>query len=96
MIKFKSTLRGVRKWTILQLPEKASLERPSRGQVMVKGTINGHVLERVLEPDGRWGHWFKISPKLQKELGVREGDTVTIEIEPSKDWPEPKIPSDFS
>jgi len=63
---------------------------------MVKGTINGHTLEQVLEPDGRWGHWFKISPKLQKELGVREGDTVMIEIEPSKDWPEPKIPSYFS
>jgi hypothetical protein len=27
---------------------------------------------------------------------VSTGDTVTLEITPSKDWPEPDIPDDFS
>lgn len=63
---------------------------------MVRGTINGHDLRQVLEPDGKWGHWFKVSEKLQKTAGVKSGDTATLEIAPSKDWPEPDLPEDFS
>jgi hypothetical protein len=96
MVKFESTLIKIKKWTILRLPESASETLPSRGQVMVKGTINGHKLEKVLEPDGRWGHWFKLDDKLQKELGIKSGDKVTVEIEPSKEWPEPDLPEDFA
>lgn len=50
----------------------------------------------VLEPDGNWGHWFKIDNEMQKIINAKSGDTVTLEIEPSKDWPEPNIPKDFS
>jgi hypothetical protein len=38
----------------------------------------------------------KVEDSLQKQLGVGVGDTVTMHVEPSKDWPEPMIPSDFS
>jgi hypothetical protein len=94
-ISFEATLHTIGEWTILQLPESASEKLSSRGQVMIKGTINGYALEKVLEPDGRWGHWFKVDEKLQKALGVSAGDTVRLEIAPSKDWPEPNIPDDF-
>jgi len=96
MIKFESKLVRIKKWVIVKLPESASLLLPSRGQVSVKGTINGRNLEKVLEPDGRWGHWFKLDDELQKELGIEIGDSVSVEIEPSKLWPEPDLPSDFS
>ena len=96
MVKFESTLIKIKKWTILRLPESASETLPSRGQVTVKGTINGFKLEKVLEPDGRWGHWFKVDDKLQKEAGIKSGDKVTVEIEPSKEWPEPDLPEDFA
>jgi hypothetical protein len=95
-ISFEATLYGIGEWTILRLPDSASEKLPSRGQVMVKGTINGHDLQMVLEPDGSWGHWFKVDEKLQKAIGVNAGGTVTLEIMPSKDWPEPNIPDDFS
>jgi uncharacterized protein YdeI (YjbR/CyaY-like superfamily) len=32
---------------------------------------------------------------LRQALAVSEGDTVAVEVEPSKDWPEPNIPEDF-
>jgi hypothetical protein len=96
MISFKARLYAIGKWAILRLPESASEKLPSRGQVMVKGTINGHDLQQVLEPDGRWGHWFKVDAEMQKAIGASVGDTVTLEIAPSKDWPEPKISNDFS
>jgi len=95
-IKFKATLQTIGKWTILRLPESASEKLPSRGQVMVKGMINGHHLRQVLEPDGRWGHWFKVDKKMQNAIGANAGSIVKLEITPSKDWPEPKIPKDFA
>jgi hypothetical protein len=95
-ISFKAPLRTIGRWTILQLPSSVSEKLPSRGQVMVKGTINGHDLQKVLEPDGRWSHWFKVDKNLQKVIGASAGDTVKLEITPSKDWPEPTIPNDFS
>jgi hypothetical protein len=95
-IRFKTKLYTLGKWTILRLPEDASEPLPSRGQVMVKGTMNGHEFQQVLEPDGRWSHWFKVDAKLQKAIGAHAGDTVKIEMTPSKEWPEPTIPKDFS
>ncbi|MNQ99600.1 hypothetical protein D3C85_1153420 [compost metagenome] len=61
----------------------------------VIGTINGHEFRAVLEPDGYWGHWMRVDAALQKAVGVHAGDTVVLEMTPTKEWPEPNIPSDF-
>jgi hypothetical protein len=81
--------------TILRLPDDASAKLPSRGQVAVKGVMNGLAFQTVLEPDGRRGHWLKVDKKLRQALAVGEDDTVALEVEPTKDWPEPEIPEDF-
>ncbi len=94
-IRFDATLDTIDKSTILRLPEKASRNLPSRGQVAVRGTINGHAFQTVLEPDGEFGHWMRLDDKLQRSAGVRAGDTATLEIEPRKDWPEPNVPQDL-
>jgi len=80
---------------ILRLPEKASGKLSSRGQVAVKGAINGHGFQTVLEPDGHFGHWMRIDGKLQKAAALRAGDIATLEIESLKDWPEPSVPQDL-
>lgn len=95
-IVFEATPHALKGWLILRLPDYASDKLPSRGQVMVKGTINGHELQQVLEPDGSWGHWLNVDNQLQQAAGVRAGNAVRLEIAPSKDWPEPVIPSDFA
>jgi len=94
-IRFDATLHKMDKWTIVRLPEKASAKLPSRGQVAVQGTINGHEFQTVLEPDGSGGHWMKIDGKLQQIAAVSAGDTTALEIEPTRDWPEPNVPQDF-
>lgn len=96
MIEFTATLQTINKFTIVRLPEAASSKLPSRGQVFVKGTINGQPFEKVLEPDGSWGHWFKIDKKDMTRLSIGPGDTVSLSFEVSKQWPEPKLPADFS
>jgi len=94
-VRFEATLRTVGKSTILRLPEKASRKLPSRGQVAVRGTINGHGFQTVLEPDGNFGHWMRIHRKLQQTAALSTGDIATLEIETQKDWPEPHVPEDL-
>ena len=94
-IRFEATLYTIDKSTILRLPEKASGKLPSRGQVAVQGTINGHGFQTVLEPDGYFGHWMRMDGKLQHSAALSAGDTATLEIEPLKNWPEPKVPQDL-
>ena len=84
-IRFDATPRTIDKSTILRLPEKASRKLPSRGQVAVQGTINGHRFQTVLEPDGNFGHWMRIERKLQKAAALSADDPATIAIEFVKD-----------
>jgi len=94
-IRFDATLYTLDGATILRLPGKASEKLPSRGQVAVRGTIQGHEFETVLEPDGSWGHWMRVDEELQQAAGVGAGDTATLVIESSRDWPEPNVPQDL-
>jgi hypothetical protein len=94
-IRFATTLSTIDTSTILRLPETASRELPSRGQVAVRGTINGHGFETVVEPDGSFGHWIKVDRELRQAAALSAGDTATLEIEPLNEWPEPRVPPDL-
>ena len=94
-VRCDATLLTVDKRTILRLPANASRRLPSRGQVAARGTINGHAFQTVIEPDGSRGHWMSVDRKLQRAAGIGAGDTATVEIEPTKDWPEPTVPPDL-
>lgn len=93
--RFEATLSKIGSWTILRLPKSASAKLPSRGMVMVKGTINGFGFQAPLEPDGKGSHWFKVDKTMGKSAGANAGDTIKIEMEPVEEWPEPKIPADL-
>jgi hypothetical protein len=74
---------------LLTLPKDVSANLPSRGMILVTGTINGAPFQAALEPDGQGSHWFKVSDAIRAAANADVGDTVTLEIEPTKDWPEP-------
>jgi hypothetical protein len=90
-IRFDATLSTIDTSNVLRLPETASKDLPSRGQVAVHGTINGVQYETVLEPDGDFGHWMRVDDTLPRAAGVSAGDPATLEIEVTKDWPEPSV-----
>jgi Bacteriocin-protection, YdeI or OmpD-Associated/Domain of unknown function (DUF1905) len=94
-IRFKAKLHDVGSEVILRLPEDASAKLPSRGQVAITGVMNRQGFQAVLEPDGRRGHWLKVDRTLQKAVGADAGNTVAVEIEPTKDWPAPEMPDDL-
>jgi hypothetical protein len=95
-ITFDATLSTIDEWTILRLPEKASRKLPSRGQVAVRGTIDGHPFQTVVEPDGTFSHWIKLDEELQTAAGLGAGDAARLELEPLRDWPEPAVPPDLA
>ncbi len=62
---------------------------------MVAGTINGFRFQAALEPDGKGSHWFKVDKTMSKAIRADVGDTVTLAIEPVKEWSEPNVPADL-
>ena len=81
---------------LLTLPKDVSANLPTRGMTVVKGTINGAPFQAVLEPDGQGSHWFQVSDALRAAANADVGDKVTLEIEPTTDWPEPTVPADLA
>lgn len=99
-IDFKTKLFKINHWTILHLPPEASAKLPTRGMLMVKGTLNNIPFKTLLEPDGRYGgdkkpsHWFRPEEKLLMDANAHSDDIVQVSIEPTKEWVEPEIPTD--
>ena len=100
-IRFEAKLYKIGEWTILHLPQDASAKLPSRGMIMVQGTINGASFKTLLEPDGRYGpgvnpsHWFAHDKKLLDEASAAVGKTAQVSLEPTKEWIEPEVPVDL-
>jgi len=61
----------------------------------VEGTINGYPFEATLEPDGQRSHWLRVSRKLSEAAGADAGDIVTLEIAPSGEELEARVPADL-
>jgi hypothetical protein len=94
-VNFETTLYALKDWTILPVPKSVSLKLGSRGQISVTGSINGHKFDTVLEPDGRWSHWIRVTDDMQARANARAGDTVAVELTNQVEWPEPKVPKDL-
>jgi hypothetical protein len=95
LIRFEATLYAINDWTVLLLPKEISGQLPSRGQVMVKGTINDVAFQTALEPDGRGSHWLHVTEAMQKAIKAKADDKVRVALESTKEWPEPEIPADI-
>lgn len=89
-------VRAIDERLILPLPEEASAQLPSRGQVAVHATLDGHERDTVVEPDGRKGHWIDLAPELAEALDASEGSEVAFTLTTTKDWPEPEVPADLA
>lgn len=94
-ITFSTTAEVVNDRPILRLPDDASAQLPSRGQVAATGSVGGIDLTTVLEPDGAKEHWISVDDGLWTDLDVSEGSAVEVSLTPTKDWPEVTVPEDL-
>ena len=95
-IHFDAIVARIKTQAVILVPEEVSLKLPSRGQISVTGVLNNHEFTTVLEPDGRWSHWIRVTDELQKLAHVKVGDKVAIELTTSDVWPEPDLPQDIA
>lgn len=95
-IHFKAHIVLIKDQLVILIPEGISLKLPSRGQVSVTGVLNGHEFATVLEPDGRWSHWIRVTDELQELTGLKVGDKVDITLTTTDVWPEPVLPEDIA
>ncbi len=95
LVRFEAEVSRIDDTTLVRLPEPASAQLPSRGQVAVRGTIDGRPFETVVEPDGRRGHWVRLDAPIE-QAAPSPGDTVQLTLEVSGEWPEPTVPEDLA
>ena len=95
-IHFATRIELIKDQLVILIPEDISLKLPSRGQVSVTGVLNGHGFATVLEPDGRWSHWIRVTDELQELTGLKVGDKVDITLTTTDVWPEPVLPKDIA
>ena len=94
-VRFEAAPYAIAGSTLVRLPKAASDRLPSRGQVAVRGTVNGAAFETVVEPDGSFGHWIRLDAALKRKARVALGEAALVVIEPVKTWPEPDVPKDL-
>lgn len=92
---FESTLELIESYHIIRVPIAVSENLPSRGMVMIKGSINSKAFITPLEPDGKSSHWFELDEIFLKDLNITVGSLVSLSIEALDDWSVPNMPEDF-
>lgn len=95
-IRVTATVTSIDQTMLVRLPAEASERLPSRGQVAVRASLDGHDFETVVEPDGRRGHWVRVDDDLRQRTGVGGGDVVELALEVAPEWPEPDVPDDLA
>ena len=72
-------MRGA--WTFVRVPFSVAEEFGVKGQVPVKGTINGIPYENSLLPQGEGVHILVVKKEIRDQAGVTAGDTAQIALE---------------
>lgn len=96
--KFSSILirpEGTGTWTYADVPAEVSASLGSRGQIKVKGTVDGLPFRSTLMPDGEGGHYVVVNKGIRDKIGKVAGQPVEIELEPDDAPREVVIPDDL-
>ncbi len=82
---FQATLERLNNnlgWVIARIPFDAAKAWGTRGQLRVKGEINGFAFGTTLFPDGNGGHFLLVNKKLQSGGKTRTGMTAKFQLVP--------------
>lgn len=82
---FKASLERIQSrlgWTIIRIPFDVGKVWGTRGQLRVKGEINGFAFRTSLFPARRGGHILLVNRAMQRGGDVRQGMSAQFRLEP--------------
>jgi uncharacterized protein YdeI (YjbR/CyaY-like superfamily) len=85
--RFEATLERMRSrlnWTIIRIPFDAAKMYGMRGQINVKGDINGFEFRTCLFPVKGGGHILLVNKRMQKAARATAGSVARFRIEPDQ------------
>ena len=68
-------------WTFLRIPFSVAEEYGVKGQLPVRGTINGIPYENSLLPQGEGIHILVVKKEIRDQAGVTAGDVAEVTLE---------------
>jgi len=74
-------LRSGLNWVIIRVPFDAAKVWGTRGQIKVKGEINGFAFRTSLFPTREGGHFLLVNKRMQKEARAVEGNVARFQME---------------
>lgn len=95
---FQSTLVRMQSrlnWIIIHIPFDVTRVWGSRGQLRVKGEINGFAFRTSLFPTGDGGHILLVNKKMQKGARAVAGTTARFQIQPDTEERVVSVPAEF-
>jgi hypothetical protein len=71
---------GIGTWTYVSVPFDAETELGKRGQIRVRGTVNGAPFRSSLMPRGDGTHYLVVGAELRAEAAAGVGDSVEVQL----------------
>ena len=68
-------------WVLLRLPFDGVKHFGKRGQIKVRGELNGFPFRTSLFPDGKGGHMMCVNKQMQKGGNASAGKSVTVRMQ---------------
>jgi uncharacterized protein YdeI (YjbR/CyaY-like superfamily) len=96
---FQATLERMKSrlnWTIIHIPFDVAKVWGRRGQLRVKGEINGFAFRTALFPTGQGGHILLVNKRMQKGARAVAGTVARFHIEPDTEKRVVIVPTEFS
>lgn len=82
-------------WTYLVIPFGVEEAFGSKGQVKVRGTINGHPFRSSARPRGDGQHYLVVNKDIRDSIGAIPGSSVQVVMERDLDERTLDMPNDF-
>lgn len=86
---------GVGTWTYLNVPRAVSENFGTKGQVKVKGTVNGYPYRSTLMPHGDGSHYLVVGKPIRDQIHAAQGDIVQVTIEKDATARQIDVPEDL-
>jgi hypothetical protein len=87
---------GVGTWTYVDIPFDILAAFGAKGQIKVKGTVNGCPFRSSARPHGDGSHYLVVNQTIRAAIGATQGDVVQVDLEPDTGPRTVEVPADLA